>query len=65
MKPYKLHPQARADLLAAAEYYERESWALAGRFATEMDRLIGEVCVNPGMFRIKSAEILVIAIGQK
>ena len=52
MKPYKLHPQARADLLAGAEYYERESWALAGRFAAEMDRLVGEVCANPGLFRV-------------
>jgi hypothetical protein len=44
VKPYKLHPQARSDLLAGAEYYERESWALAGRFAAEMDRLVGQVC---------------------
>ena len=52
MKSYKLHPQARADLLAASEYYERKSRALAGRFAVEMDRLVQEVCANPGLFRI-------------
>ena len=52
MKPFKLHPQAKVDLLAASEYYERESWALAGRFAVEMDRLVQEVCANPGLYRI-------------
>lgn len=52
MKPYALHPEAKRDLFAASEYYERESWALAGRFVGEMDRLIGEVCANPGLFRV-------------
>lgn len=56
MKPYKLHPEARSDLLAAAEYYERKSWFLAGRFAMEMDRLVGEVCANPGLYRPFSRE---------
>lgn len=51
MKPYKLHPQAKVDLLAAAEYYERESWTLAGRFSAEMDRLVQEVCAHPGVYR--------------
>lgn len=51
MKPFRLHPQAHVDLLAAAEFYERESWALAGRFAAEMDRLVQEICTQPGVFR--------------
>ena len=38
--------------MAAAEYYERESWALAGRFAAEMDRLVGEVCANPLLLNV-------------
>lgn len=52
MKPYVLHPQAKADLMAAADYYERESWGLAGRFVGEMERLVSEVCDHPGLFRI-------------
>ncbi len=52
MKTFKLHPQAKADLLSGSEYYERESWAVAGRFAVEMDRLVQEVCATPGVFRI-------------
>ena len=51
MKPYKLHSQAKADLLSSAEYYERENWALAGRFAAEMDRLVQEACANPSVYR--------------
>jgi saccharopine dehydrogenase-like NADP-dependent oxidoreductase len=47
-----LHPQARADLLAAVEYYERESWGLAGRFSAEMERLVAEVGANPGVFHV-------------
>ena len=56
MKPFVLHPAARSDLFAAGEYYEREGWALAGRFAAEMDRLVGEVCANPGVFRVFRGE---------
>lgn len=51
MKPCVLHPQAKADLLAAVEYYERESWAIAGRFSDEMERLVAEVGANPSVFR--------------
>jgi hypothetical protein len=56
VKPCRLHPRAKADLLAAGEYYERESWALAGRFAVEMDRLVNEVCEQPGVHRMFWAE---------
>jgi plasmid stabilization system protein ParE len=52
VKPCVLHPQAKADLLAAVEYYERESWPLAGRFSAEMERLVSEVSVNPSVFRL-------------
>lgn len=52
MKPYKLHPKAKSDLLAGAEYYERESWVVAGRFTLEMDRLVQEVCAAPGVHRM-------------
>jgi plasmid stabilization system protein ParE len=51
VKPHRLHPQAKTDLLSAGEYYERESWALAGRFAVEMDRLVREICTHPGIHR--------------
>jgi hypothetical protein len=36
----------------ATEYYERGSWALAGRFSAEMERLVAEIGANPGLFRI-------------
>ena len=52
MKPYKFHPSAKSDMWSAAEYYERESWALAGRFAVEMDHLVQEVCRTPGAYRV-------------
>lgn len=50
MKPCVLHPQAKADLLAGVEYYERESWTLASRFLVEMERLVTEVGASPGLF---------------
>ena len=56
MTPCKLHPQAKADLLSATEYYERESWVVAGRFAAEMDRLVQEICAHPGVYRVFRAE---------
>jgi plasmid stabilization system protein ParE len=56
VKPFKLHPRAKADLFAAGEYYERESWALAGRFAAEMDRLVQEICAAPSVYRVFRAE---------
>jgi plasmid stabilization system protein ParE len=52
VKTFQLHPQAKADLLSGAEYYERESWAVVGRFAVEMDQLVQEICANPGVFRV-------------
>jgi plasmid stabilization system protein ParE len=52
VKTFRLHPQAKADLLSGAEYYERASWAVAGRYAVEMNRLVQEVCASPGAFRI-------------
>jgi toxin ParE1/3/4 len=51
VKPYKLHPKARSDILQASEYYERESWLVAGRFVAEMNRLVDEVCASPGVYR--------------
>jgi plasmid stabilization system protein ParE len=57
VKPYILHPSARSDLLAATEYYERESFALAARFAAEIERLCGEICVNPHLHRHFRGEV--------
>lgn len=51
MRSFKFHPQAVDDLASAATYYERESMAVAQRFAGEMDRLISEICANPGIYR--------------
>ena len=51
MKSCVLHPEARRDLLAAVEYYERESWAVAKRFTAEMERLVAEIGAAPTAFR--------------
>ena len=51
MKPHGFHPEALAEYEWAAEDYAAISAELGGRFYDEIERLIGDVCRSPTLFR--------------
>ncbi len=51
MKPAVLHPEARLELVEAAQYYATLFPGLGQRFYAVIDRLIAEACASPGTFR--------------
>ncbi len=52
MKPFEFHPEARAELIAAASYYAGTSPVLAQRFYAEMDSVIGAIRAHPDLYRV-------------
>ena len=51
MKPPAFHPEARIELIEAAQYYATVLPELGQRFYAVIDRLITEACATPGTFR--------------
>ena len=51
MKPHGFHREALEEYARAAEDYARIGPALAGRFYEEIERLIGDVCRAPLLYR--------------
>ena len=51
MKPHAFHPEAEAEYAEAADYYQRISPELGGRFYDEMERLIFDIRRDPQRFR--------------
>jgi toxin ParE1/3/4 len=51
MKPHGFHREALEEYVQAAEYYAKISPELGGRFHEEIERLIGDVCRAPSLFR--------------
>jgi len=52
VKPFVFHPEARAELVAAARYYQEISPPLAQRFFREIDEVITEICARPKLRRM-------------
>jgi len=52
MKQPTFHPEARAELVAAGDYYFEKSADVADHFYGEMDVLLDEVCERPGLRRV-------------
>lgn len=51
MKPAVLHPEARLELVEAAQHYAAILPELGQRFYVVIDQLIAEACASPGTFR--------------
>jgi toxin ParE1/3/4 len=47
MKPVVLHDQAKAELLEAAAWYERQSRGLGGRFRSAVEEAVQRIHENP------------------
>jgi len=51
VKPHRFHREADVEYTEAARYYADISPELGGRFYDEIERLIAEICMQPGRFR--------------
>ena len=51
MKSYAFRSEAAAEYAEAIEYYANISPSLGKRFASEIDRLIEEICQSPRQYR--------------
>lgn len=51
MKPHGFHREALDEYAQAAGDYAKISPELGGRFYDEMERLIGEICRAPALYR--------------
>ena len=49
MTDVRIHPDARAELLAAATYYEEQSGGLGGQFIDEVQRVFDLVAESPSL----------------
>jgi len=49
LKPIRFHPEAVAELLAQAEYYEERSAGLGERFAVQVESAAGLAASMPGI----------------
>lgn len=49
MSAVRFHPEARAELLDAATYYEEQAAGLGGQFIDEVHRVLGLIGESPGM----------------
>ncbi|MEM1115589.1 MAG: type II toxin-antitoxin system RelE/ParE family toxin [Bacteroidota bacterium] len=49
MTDVRFHPDARAELLAAATYYEERSDGLGGQFIDEAQRVFDLIAESPGL----------------
>lgn len=47
---YQIHPEAQAEVQAAAEHYERKQANLGYEFADEYDRALTAVLTDPAMY---------------
>ena len=50
MKPVKFNPEAEAEMIAAAAYYEQQQENLGRRFLASAQDAINRILLNPRMF---------------
>ena len=51
MKPHRLHPEADAEYVEAAQYYAAIQPELGGRFYDEIEGVIADICAHPRRWR--------------
>ncbi len=51
------HPEAEAELVAAAEFYEARSPGLGDRFLREFDAAIAAILASPGLWPVVEGEL--------
>ncbi len=56
-QPLIFLPAARAELIVAQDWYERESPGLGARFRGEVDLQIGRIVANPLRFPVQLSDV--------
>jgi toxin ParE1/3/4 len=59
VKPVVMHPDAEAELEAAAAYYERQRVGLGQEFRVEFEAALGRLLQNPLLYAIEVDEVRV------
>jgi toxin ParE1/3/4 len=51
------HPEAEAEVVEAAEFYEARSPALGERFLREFDAAVAEIQASPGLWAVVEGDL--------
>jgi plasmid stabilization system protein ParE len=57
MKPVRFHPDAEAEMIGAAAYYEAQQKDLGKRFLASVQDALTRICIAPGLYRIVEADV--------
>ncbi len=57
MKPVRFHPEAEAEMIQAAQYYELLQSDLGRRFLTSMQESINRVKINPSLYPVIDLDV--------
>ncbi len=58
------HPEAEAELVGAAEFYEARSAGLGERFLREFDATIAEIRASPDLWPVVDGDLRCCAMGR-
>jgi len=57
MKPVRFHPEAEAEMVAAAAHYETQQKGLGKRFLASVEDALGRIRLNPRLYRIVEGDV--------
>jgi toxin ParE1/3/4 len=57
MKPVRFHPDAEAEMIAAAGYYEAQQQDLGRRFLASVQDALNRIQVNPLLYRVLEGDV--------
>lgn len=55
MKPVRFHPDAEAEMIEAAVWYDSQQIGLGGRFLTTVQDAVNRIELNPELFLLSNA----------
>ncbi len=57
MKPVRFHPEAEAEMMEAAAYYEAQQPQLGRRFLVSVQDALNRIQVNPFLYRLVEGDV--------
>jgi len=57
MKPIRFHPEAEAEMMEAAAYYEAQQPQLGRRFLVSVQDALNRIQVNPLLYRLVEGDV--------
>ncbi len=57
MKPISFHPEAEAELIASALYYDEQEEDLGKRFLTSVEDSLARIKINPQLFPVIDGDV--------